>query len=440
MVINETGPMVFSSDYWIFSGSSRNEANWFDNTQYGIQINEAPGANDRCIYWRCSYSTLTYVFVNANPLNLALTQTVADYQIDWTGGNMVYAGNISHCCVINGNNHFFMRNCNGCIIEYCGSSNALSASTPAQPADNHGENVNWYSGFGPCPNCICRYCKFYNNFVSAGGGGTAVIAIEGMTGGQIYGNIFATNRCGDGIMGWNGTKAGYACSGMQIYNNTIVGSTPSGSTGINLPGGSAGNVYNNLWWNCSGGYTTGITGDYNAAPGSLGETHGQVLSSNPFVNYASQDYHLKANTSPGIDLGSPYNMDMDGNTRAIGSASRGAYQYEISGSNTNPPVLSAIGASSVDATGAVVAWTTDTASSSAVDYGSTTAYGSTVGSSTLVTAHSVVLSGLSQNALYHYRVHSTDSSGNISTSGDFTFRTAIAEPPAPPTGLRIAGL
>lgn len=52
------------------------------------------------------------------------------------------------------------------------------------------------------------------------------------------------------------------------------------------------------------------------------------------------------------------------------------------------------------------------------------AYGnSTPLDTNLVTPHSVTLSGLAANSLYHYRVKSRDAAGNVSVSGDFTFKT-----------------
>jgi hypothetical protein len=46
--------------------------------------------------------------------------------------------------------------------------------------------------------------------------------------------------------------------------------------------------------------------------------------------------------------------------------------------------------------------------------------------SSLVTGHSQVLSGLSPNTIYHFRVHSRDAAGNLSTSADYTFKTLAA--------------
>ncbi|MEM1082939.1 MAG: chitobiase/beta-hexosaminidase C-terminal domain-containing protein [Verrucomicrobiota bacterium] len=71
-----------------------------------------------------------------------------------------------------------------------------------------------------------------------------------------------------------------------------------------------------------------------------------------------------------------------------------------------------------------ISWSTDEASSSFVDFGTTTAYGTTAGDPTLVASHSVVLQGLQPSTTYHFRVRSEDASGNEAVSGDFTFTTA----------------
>ena len=63
-------------------------------------------------------------------------------------------------------------------------------------------------------------------------------------------------------------------------------------------------------------------------------------------------------------------------------------------------------------TSTTIRWTTNTASSTIVEYGLTTAYGSIVGdSASPVTVHAMPLSGLTPNTVYHYRVSSADGSG-----------------------------
>ncbi|MFV1884104.1 MAG: lamin tail domain-containing protein [Balneola sp.] len=93
------------------------------------------------------------------------------------------------------------------------------------------------------------------------------------------------------------------------------------------------------------------------------------------------------------------------------------------GPDTTPPIISSIQAISVGANSATITWTTDEPSNSTVDYGLTTAYGSSASNGSLTTAHAVVLSGLSASTTYNYQVSSADGSANSSSSGNFTFTT-----------------
>ncbi|HSR22529.1 MAG TPA: fibronectin type III domain-containing protein, partial [Candidatus Eisenbacteria bacterium] len=91
-----------------------------------------------------------------------------------------------------------------------------------------------------------------------------------------------------------------------------------------------------------------------------------------------------------------------------------------------PPVISGVQASGIGASGATITWTTDTASDTTVQYGTTTSYGSSASSTALVTSHSQALSGLQASTLYHYRVQSMDAFGQVGASGDQTFTTSSA--------------
>ena len=95
-----------------------------------------------------------------------------------------------------------------------------------------------------------------------------------------------------------------------------------------------------------------------------------------------------------------------------------------------PPVISNVQASPSQ-TGATVTWTTDVPASSRLDYGLTTSYGANVSNGSLVTGHSLTLSGLTAGTLYHYKVSSTNANGT-STSNDLTFTTPV---PAPVSGI-----
>jgi hypothetical protein len=52
-------------------------------------------------------------------------------------------------------------------------------------------------------------------------------------------------------------------------------------------------------------------------------------------------------------------------------------------------------------------------------------------SSTLVTSHTVNLSGLSASTIYHYQVQASNSVGDLSVSGDFTFTAGALTGPQP---------
>src|SRR5262249_20443314 len=100
--------------------------------------------------------------------------------------------------------------------------------------------------------------------------------------------------------------------------------------------------------------------------------------------------------------------------------------------DTTPPVISQVTSSNITANGAAITWTTNEASDSTVQYGTTTSYGSVVSSSTLTAAHSLSLTGLAASTSYHFRVRSKDAAGNTATSPDSTFTTTPAAHTTPP--------
>jgi YVTN family beta-propeller protein len=87
------------------------------------------------------------------------------------------------------------------------------------------------------------------------------------------------------------------------------------------------------------------------------------------------------------------------------------------------PIISLV-ASSTTQTTATITWTTDESATSTVNYGSTSSYDTASTSSTLVTSHSIALTGLIAGTTYHFQVGSADASGNVATSTDYTFTTS----------------
>jgi glucose/arabinose dehydrogenase len=100
--------------------------------------------------------------------------------------------------------------------------------------------------------------------------------------------------------------------------------------------------------------------------------------------------------------------------------------------DTAAPSISGVASSNVTSASARITWTTTEPATSQVEYGPTTAYGSSsVLDPTLTTAHSVMLSGLAAQTLYNYRVRSADAAGNLRLGGNNTFTTTGTDTSAP---------
>ncbi len=109
--------------------------------------------------------------------------------------------------------------------------------------------------------------------------------------------------------------------------------------------------------------------------------------------------------------------------------------------DTTPPMITGVSSNAITTSGATIFWTTNEPATSRVEYGATTAYGSsTTTNSTFKTSHTRTLSGLTASTTYHYRARNTDAAGNEAIGGDFTFTTQAADSPPPTTppadGLR----
>ena len=74
-----------------------------------------------------------------------------------------------------------------------------------------------------------------------------------------------------------------------------------------------------------------------------------------------------------------------------------------------------------------IIWNTNTLANSTVEYGLTTDYGSAATGSSHVTNHSVILTGLTEDTKYYYKVNSTTLSGHSTSSAGYWFITADVE-------------
>jgi hypothetical protein len=90
------------------------------------------------------------------------------------------------------------------------------------------------------------------------------------------------------------------------------------------------------------------------------------------------------------------------------------------------PLISDAKASNIKNGSATITWKTDGMTTSKVRYGLSAAYADTSTSSNETTAHSIVITGLESDKIYHFRVYGRNKAGLEAMSADFKFRTPKA--------------
>lgn len=109
-----------------------------------------------------------------------------------------------------------------------------------------------------------------------------------------------------------------------------------------------------------------------------------------------------------------------------GGANNKIFQYILAAPDITAPTISSIDSNSTS-NSVTITWTTDEESSSQIEYGLISSYGSQTSetdTSTRVTSHSVTISSLASCARYYYRAKSTDASSNQAVSSQNTFVTS----------------
>ncbi len=166
------------------------------------------------------------------------------------------------------------------------------------------------------------------------------------------------------------------------------------------------------------------------------------------VGVATVQFQLDGARLGAVLATAPYSISWDTTTVSNGMHTLTAIATDTAGNSVTsagisvivsdgPPVISGV-ASAISSLGATISWTTDQPSNSQVSYGATSSYGLLSPlNQTMVTAHSVNLSGLTASTTYHYQMLSQNTQASVTASADYTFTTASAQAaPAAPLGLQ----
>ncbi len=171
----------------------------------------------------------------------------------------------------------------------------------------------------------------------------------------------------------------------------------------------------NIRWNTDIGATSQVDYGLTTSYGSTTTLDPTLVTSHtvPLSNLiASRTYHYRVRS-----------------TGSSGAESVSSDYTFTTSSDATPPVISNVQATNVTGTSARITWITDDPSTSKVEYGLSTSYGSsTTEDMNYVSGHGMDLTGLAQSTEYHYRVKSTNGSGQTSYSGDYTFTTTAEVP------------
>ncbi|RLE63324.1 MAG: hypothetical protein DRJ47_09565 [Thermoprotei archaeon] len=143
-----------------------------------------------------------------------------------------------------------------------------------------------------------------------------------------------------------------------------------------------------------------------------------------FVKSSDEEVNSHQLTLNGLSIATIYYFYVESGSARDNNA--GNYYYFSTANDIISPTISQV-ASFSKTQSVLISWQTDELATSKVEYGTTTDYGQEASSSVLTKQHSLSFAGLESDTLYHYRVISTDASGNTSTSSDYTFTTLYLE-------------
>jgi len=267
----------------------------------------------------------------------------------------------------------------------------------------------------------------------------------------VIGNVLEL-RSNGAESGWVITRNAYTAQNKTVTAK-LVQPNSDGNLGMSpaFAPASLHGLYDQPNWYRFYTYRNGNSGPYrlyaawkkNGIEGGFDVTGSLVINGTVYLRFRCDDarIHFEASLDgvtwsetynetfelPGYTLASDFHFELAGYrtaTQGVLVVDDFAIAAATSGTDTQPPQISAVAATNVTSSSAQIIWQTDEPAGSQVEHGLTTGYGTLSPlNPALVTAHAITLSGLQANATYHYRVHSKDAARNAKVSGDFTFKT-----------------
>lgn len=335
-----SGDIQIYTDNWTITGSYRNESDWGDGNAYGIRTTTVSSDDGQQSPNVCADNVILSYLNLGGAEGASFTGSEPDYAIynqGRNGPNTCFTWTIDHNYLHN-IAHFTMIQFNG-----------TDGTTVEYTLFKNGWGKEALRGQSLAKNLIIRWNQFHDacgNTGAPGEGCSSEIAIwdggaNAFDGNQIYGNIFFRTRDentqGTISVGGDGAfMVGSPANNTLVYNNTIAGiDSNAGGGDIIINGGTGNTCRNNLWYDVVGTPTCRAEG------GSVTSSNNGEVGSDPFVSYATGNLHLTGATAAGFTLASPYNVDMDGVTRAVdGVWDRGAYEYCVTCSLTRTGAFS----------------------------------------------------------------------------------------------------
>jgi hypothetical protein len=323
------GSICIEDDYYVIDGNTRNENDWGDSSAYGFRFSGI-GSNS--------------TFCNSPAGNITLRRVDIGQRDGAT-----YSG---ECCtaidVIGGNGNWIVTR-----SKIHNASLGITTTTTANFTLEYSYGgptwgKEFWRGFGGTTGAIVRFNILHDTCLKEPGAPavgnaacTAPIAFftTGDTNGnnyanaQIYGNVIGYSTSSDAANTANTNAVVYfiATNNSVVYNNTIV--RFNGSAGVDFGSCSGCVARNNLWYALRGGSTTYISGG--TASNNARQATDIFVDSSSSNAADRPNFRLTAATSPRwFSLSSPYDVDLDGETRAAdGTGDIGAFEFD---SNARP--------------------------------------------------------------------------------------------------------